>query len=163
MARRILIVLAGTIAVLGIGWLLGMRNKQSVVVRTQRRVNRAVLNPRQLASAGKPGAYASVVRHTGRSSGHLYETPVGAVRTEDGFVVALVYGSDADWVKNVLASGSASIVHEGSELAVDQPEVVPLERVADAFSAADRRNMRVFGVRECLRVSAAGERPEAAG
>jgi hypothetical protein len=55
----------------------------------------------------------SVIQQHGRVSGHLYETPVVAVATDDGFMIALVYGRHSDGLENVLASGSASIVHEG--------------------------------------------------
>lgn len=151
MIRAAAVMLVGAIT-LGLVWLRGMRDKQSGVVRFQRRVNRAVFNPRQLKSAGKPGAYASIVRHTGRTSGRHYETPVGAEATDDGFVIALVYGSGSDWVKNVVAAGTATIVHEGVTYQVERPEVVPLDEAIDAFPESDRRSLRFVGVRECLRV-----------
>src|SRR3954447_4787124 len=49
-----------------------------------------------------------IVIHTGRTSGRTYETPVNVFRTEDGFIIALTYGR-ADWVKNVMAAGSAKL------------------------------------------------------
>ncbi|MEI2716883.1 MAG: hypothetical protein V9E98_07785 [Candidatus Nanopelagicales bacterium] len=137
---------------LGLVWLMGMRNKRSIVVRTQRRINRAVFNPRQMKTAGRPGAYAGIVHHIGRTSERDYRTPVGVMPTDDGFVVALVYGSETDWLKNVLARGSATITHDGRTYDVDQPAVVPLASVADAFPESELRSMRVVGVRECLRV-----------
>lgn len=154
MPRRAALAVVG-LAALAAAWLAGMRRKSSVVVRAQRQVNRAVLNPRQMASAGRPGAYASIVRHTGRTSGRSYETPVGAVPTEDGFVVALVYGAESDWLKNVLASGTATVVHEGESVPVDRPEVLPFESAARYFSESDRRSMRLFGVRQVLHVTRA--------
>jgi deazaflavin-dependent oxidoreductase (nitroreductase family) len=137
---------------LGLVWLLGMRSKTSRVVSAQRRLNRTLVNPRQLKTAGRTGAYASVVRHTGRRTGRSYQTPVGAIPTDDGFVVALVYGSASDWVQNVLATRQATVVHEGVEYAVDRPEVVPLETVSGVFSSGDRWSFRVFGVTEFLRL-----------
>lgn len=78
--------------------------------------------------------------------------PGWAVATEDGFVIALVYGSQTDWLKNVLASGSATIVHEGHTYRLDRPEVIPMATAAAWLSAKDRRNHRLFGVDRCLRV-----------
>lgn len=75
------------------------------VLNAVRRVNRAIFNPLQMKSAGTPGAYASVIRHHGRTSGRPYETPVGAVTTDDGFVIVLVYGSNTDWLKNCSPAG----------------------------------------------------------
>ncbi len=127
MLRRLTQLVVGLVFLLGVfvGVVLGgMRSKSPPVLNAVRRFNRSVSNPRQMATAGSPGAYASVIRHVGRTSGREYETPIGAIATEDGFVVALPYGANADWLKNLLASGSASIVNEGSTYRVDQPEVV---------------------------------------
>jgi len=138
-------------------WLRGMRQKDSWVVVLQRRVNRAVINPQQRRSAGKPGASASMLRHTGRRSGRPYATPVGAVPTGEGFVIALVYGSGVDWARNVLASGQATIVHEGRTYRADRPEVVPMSLVVECFTASDRRAHRRFAVTEAFRVRAVAE------
>lgn len=49
-----------------------------------------------------------VVVHQGRRSGKEYQTPVNVFAAPDGYVLALTYGADTDWVKNVLAAGAAS-------------------------------------------------------
>ena len=129
---------------------LGMRSKVPFVVDLVRRNNRRMVNPRQLRTAGRPGAYAGVVRHVGRRSGRAYETPVVPFPTDDGFVVPLPYGDRADWVRNVLASGSATVVHEGSTYSVDHPALVPVATVRDALPAKELRNLRTFGVDRCI-------------
>ena len=63
--------------VIGIVFVAGMRAKSPPVINTVRKVSRAT-RPLALRSAGSPGAYASVVRHVGRSTGRTYETPVVA-------------------------------------------------------------------------------------
>jgi deazaflavin-dependent oxidoreductase (nitroreductase family) len=133
-------------------FLVGMRAKSPLVLNAVRKINRAVMNPRQMESAGTVGAYASVIRHSGRASGRPYETPVGVVATDDGFVIALPYGSQADWLKNVLASGSAEIVNEGHTYRVDQPEIIPTEAAVTHFPSKEQRNLRLFGVDQCLRI-----------
>lgn len=138
--------------------LSGMRARAPWAVDAVRRFS-AVFKPYQMRTAGMPGAYASVIHHRGRTSGWPYETPVGAVATDDGFVIALPYGTRADWLKNVLASGSATIVHEGRTYQADQPEVLPIAAAADRFPASDRRSQRLFGIDQCLhlhRVEPAG-------
>jgi hypothetical protein len=74
------------------------------------------------------------------------------VPTEDGFAIAIVYGSGTDWLKNVLASGAATIVHQGDTYPVEQPEVVPMERARAYFPATLQRTHRLVGVEGCLRV-----------
>jgi hypothetical protein len=117
-------------------FLIGMRTKSPAVVERVRRFNRAVTNPRVLRSAGSPGASASVIRHVGRVSGRQYETPVGPSAVGDGFVIALPYGPDADWVRNVLASRSATLVHEGSTVLVHDPEVIPTADIMSDLPAS---------------------------
>ena len=133
-------------------FLVGMRKKYPPVLDAVRKFNRAVSNPKQMESAGQVGAYASVIRHTGRKSGRQFETPVGVLATDGEFIITLPYGMHADWLKNVLASGSATIVNEGSTYDVDQPEVVPTEEVAVHFPPKDLRTLTLFGVDQCLRV-----------
>jgi hypothetical protein len=133
-------------------YMLGMRAKSPLVQGPLIRLQRAIINPRQMRSAGTPGAYASVIRHRGRVSGRLYETPVGAVAAGDGFVIGLVYGSRTNWCQNVLASGSATIVHEGQTHQVHQPEIVPMQTVETHFTAGDQRGFRRFAVDQALRV-----------
>jgi deazaflavin-dependent oxidoreductase (nitroreductase family) len=149
MFMGILLLGIGAVATVFVG---GMRAKWPPVVDNVRRLQRAVFNPEQMKSAGTPGAFASVIRHTGRKTGTVHETPLGAVPTTDGFVIALFYGPRTEWLRNVLASGTATVVNEGVAYEVDRPEVVPVAEVADQFSASDRMAHWVFGVESCLRV-----------
>lgn len=144
-------ILIGLVALAGV-FLGGMRAKWPPVVDAVRRLNMRVMNPRQMQTAGSPGAYAGILRHTGRTSGTAYETPLGIEPTDDGFVIALVYGDRTQWLKNVLAAGSAEVVVEGSTYQVDQPEVVPVDEVMADFGASDRRLFGLFGVEQCLRL-----------
>jgi deazaflavin-dependent oxidoreductase (nitroreductase family) len=158
MLRRLIQFVIGLLFVVGVfvGVVLGgMRSKSPRVRNAVRRFNRSVSNPRQMATAGSPGAYASVIRHVGRTSGREYETPIGATATEDGFVVALPYGTSADWLKNLLASGSATIVNEGRNYRIDQPEIVPMAEAIDDFPPNERRMLRLFGVDKCIRARSA--------
>lgn len=116
-----------------------------------------------MRSAGGAESSAAVIRHRGRRSGRTYETPVRAVATDEGFVIALLFGPRANWPRNVLASGSATIVRDGRSYAVERPEVVAIQDVASSF-LSDRR-LRLFRVDRALRVrtvqsDAAAERTE---
>ena len=144
-ALSLLFAGAGVVAV------IGMRRKWPPVLDAVRRINRQT-KPIVLASAGQEGAYASVIRHAGRTSGRRYETPVVAAATDDGFVIALPYGSNTDWLKNVLAEGSATLVTGGNTYEVDRPEVVGVAEAAPHFRARDQRMQRQFGVTDCLRL-----------
>ncbi len=40
--------------------------------------------------------------------------------------IVLNYGPKSDWVRNVLAAGSAGIVHRGRRFRLNEPRVVPI-------------------------------------
>jgi deazaflavin-dependent oxidoreductase (nitroreductase family) len=164
MWRRIVKLVVGVllaVGVIGIVFVTGMREKSPLVLNAVRRTGRATRGL-ALRSAGTPGAYASVIRHVGRTSGRPYETPIAAVPTDEGFAIALPYGPNTDWLENVLASGSAVIVHEGNTFAVGQPELVPMSAAANLFPPKDQRTHRRFRVEDCLLVRhAASEEPGA--
>jgi len=65
-----------------------------------------------------------VVVHRGRKSGRWYRTPVNVFRRPGGYVVALTYGPDADWVRNVLAAGGAVLETRGRRLRLTRPRLV---------------------------------------
>ncbi|MGB5168600.1 MAG: nitroreductase family deazaflavin-dependent oxidoreductase [Acidimicrobiia bacterium] len=144
------------LSVVGIAFMIGLRTKYPPLLTAVRKMNRAVMNPRAMKTAGQPGAYAGVVRHVGRKSGTPYETPVGPFPTDHGFDIALPYGSSPDWLKNVVAAGSAVIVHEGVAYSVDQPELIPAADAMDNVPPSERRNIRVFAVDNFLRVRRVG-------
>jgi len=141
-----------TVAAIGVVFVLGMRAKSPLVLGAVIWVAKHVFNRIDQRTAGQPGASAARIIHRGRTSGRLYETPVGAVATADGFLISLPYGLKSNWLRNVLASGSATIVLEGHTYQVDQPEMIPLRSVEKAFGSGDQRMHRIFGLTEVLRL-----------
>lgn len=139
------------VALVGAIFVVGMRTKSPIVQGAVIWLGKHVFNGRQMRTAGTPGAYAGIIRHCGRVSGQAYETPVGATVFEDGFIISLPYGR-SNWARNVLAAGSATLVHEGQTFKVDEPEIIPVSMVARAFSAGDQRMHRIFGVTDVLRL-----------
>ena len=136
--------------------MIGMRTKYPPLLKAVCRMNRAVMNPQAMKTAGQPGAYAGVVRHVGRNSGTPYETPIGPFPTDHGFDIALPYGSSPDWLKNVVAAGSAVIVHDGVTYSVDLPELIPAADAMGNVPLREQRNIRVFAVDNFLRVRRVG-------
>jgi deazaflavin-dependent oxidoreductase (nitroreductase family) len=63
------------------------------------------------------------VHHHGRKSGHEYRTPVKVFRQGDSYVISLPYGSDSDWVKNVLAADGCDLVTRGRRVHLVEPKV----------------------------------------
>jgi hypothetical protein len=44
----------------------------------------------------------SIVNHVGRTSGRHFRNPVSAFPLGDGYVIAVLYGLESQWVRNVL-------------------------------------------------------------
>jgi len=143
-----LAVLVGAIAVV---FVAGMRSKSPTVLNAVRRISKAT-KPYVLKTAGTAGSRTGVIHHVGRTTGTPYETPIVAEPVDEGFLIALPYGPNPDWLKNVLARGAATLTHDGHSYDVDRPEVVPFGEVADLYSDRDRRSLEQFRVEECLRV-----------
>src|ERR1700688_4283460 len=46
-----------------------------------------------------------ILTHVGRKSGRFHRTPVNVFRAPEGFFIALTYGRNSEWVKNVVGAG----------------------------------------------------------
>lgn len=128
----------------------GLRWQLAPVVDAVRQVNRSVTNPRVMRTAGTAGTQTSIIRHVGRTSGRVFETPVDIIETPSGLLIALPYGTRADWLRNVLTAGSATVVDNGEPIDVDRPTIVATSDVAAMIPARTLRTLRLFGVRQCL-------------
>lgn len=71
-----------------------------------------------------------VVHHVGRKSGKPYSTPVNVFTRPGGFALALTYGPDSEWTRNVLAAGHAEIMMRGRDHRVTNPRLVRLPEPA---------------------------------
>ena len=63
----------------------------------------------------------SVVSHRGRSSGHVYRTPVNVFRRGNDFVFVMTYGPNVDWVRNVEAAMECDITTRGRLVHLVEP------------------------------------------
>jgi deazaflavin-dependent oxidoreductase (nitroreductase family) len=90
--------------------------------RSIARFNRRFTNHLTLKVAGYLPGFA-IISHVGRKSGRVYRTPVNAFRTDDGYIIALTYGAQSDWVKNVLAAGSCELETRGRRVRLIDPHI----------------------------------------
>ena len=93
------------------------------VPRRIARFNKHFTNRLTLKVAGYLPGFA-IVSHVGRKSGRPYRTPVNAFRTDGGYIIALTYGAQSDWVKNVLAAGSCELQTRGGQVCLFDPIIV---------------------------------------
>ena len=62
-----------------------------------------------------------ILAYRGRTSGKSYRTPINVFRQGDDYVLALTYGSDVQWVKNVLAAGGCELTTRGRTIRLLEP------------------------------------------
>lgn len=104
--------------------------------------------------AGRLPLFA-VVEHRGRSSGRTYRTPVNAFEVPGGFIVALTYGPDSDWAKNVLAAGRCRVLHRARWIEATAPRLVDRSEGEDAVPDVVRAMLRLLNVSDFIRLDRA--------
>ncbi len=88
-------------------------------------------------------------------TGRSYRTPINVFRRGDDYLFFLTYGSQAQWVKNVLASGSCSIETRGRVVWLAEPELITDPELGPAPPPVRFIEGRVAGVTQYLRMRAA--------
>lgn len=103
------------------------------------------LNPLTRRLARSSFGPFTIVRHVGRRSGKLYETPIIVSPVKDGFVIELTYGYDVDWHKNVLAAGGCTLIWHGKQYVIDKIEPLDAETGRATFPPPQRQILRILG------------------
>ncbi len=117
--------------------------------------NKYLLNPLMLRLAGKRFWYASVVEHTGRKSGKRYSTPIVADRVGDHFLIPLPYGTQVDWVRNVMTARDATLISKGQTYRVSAPELIDSTQALPLLPRDRRRTFERVSIGHFLRMSIA--------
>ncbi len=111
------------------------------------RFNRKATNRITIPFARRLGGFG-VVRHVGRRSGRTYETPINCWRRGGVVTVALTYGRDVDWLKNLEAAGGGSIVIQGETVPIGPPRMLDEETGRERMPAFVRPVLTALGVHE---------------
>lgn len=123
------------------------------IPRVVRRWNKAGLNKvTRRVAPWVPGL--GVVVHRGRRSGRAYQTPVNVFGAPGGYVLALTYGPDTDWVKNVLAAGGCELRTRGRTIPVTAPRLYH-DEARHGIRPVERQVLRAIGVANFLSLTTA--------
>ena len=120
------------------------------------RINKYTFNKAELKRGKRP-----VLTHRGRSSGTDYRTPMDAHRTVDGFVFFPMYGPDSDWVKNVMAAGTASVLKDGTDYSLTNPRLIGRAEAERLVAAGTTMPPAKLGINDYLRMDLAGASSDA--
>jgi deazaflavin-dependent oxidoreductase (nitroreductase family) len=128
------------------------------VPRSVARVNRAATNHVTRPFAGVLPGFGVIV-HQGRRSGRRYRTPVNVFRVPGGYLVALTYGADSDWVRNVTAANGCLLEMRGRRVRLVDPRIVHDES-RRGVPPVVRTILGLLSVSDFLRLSAEPTEPE---
>lgn len=99
-----------------------------------------------------------ILTHVGRKSGKIYRTPLNVFRGGNGFIIALTYSRQSEWVKNVLAAGGCEFKTVGKHYQLFSPKVVH-DPSRQRFPIPVRLVLRVVGADEYLELSKSPRSP----
>jgi deazaflavin-dependent oxidoreductase (nitroreductase family) len=117
------------------------------VPRWVAKVNRRFTNPLALKRGDRP-----VLTHVGRTSGATYRTPLDAGPIDDGYIFMLVYGSDSDWVQNVLAAGTATLDIDDDTFELVNPRLISKKDALQLLPPETKEPPGFLRIGEYLRV-----------
>jgi deazaflavin-dependent oxidoreductase (nitroreductase family) len=115
------------------------------------KINIAVTNRITGLFAGRLPGFG-IVTHVGRKSGKVYRTPVNVFRAPSGFIIALTYSSQSEWVKNVIAAGGCELKTGGKKYQLSAPHIV-LDPTRRRFPIIVRIVLRIVGADEYMELS----------
>jgi len=121
-----------------------------------RNIVKRYINPITRPIAKNLPAFA-ILTHQGRNSGHTYRTPINVFRQGTDYVFFLTYGSDVQWVKNVLANGSCSIETRGRLVELVEPELITDPELRPAPPHVRFVERRIAGATQYLRMRATSD------
>ncbi len=122
------------------------------------KLNKSVLNrATKFVAPWAPGW--AVIVHRGRKSGRVFRTPLWAFRRGDDYVVALTYGADADWVRNVIAADGCELESRRRRYRMTNPRVYHDADASEMPAAIRFMLQRVIKAPEFLRLDIAQELP----
>jgi len=138
---------ASTIIAIAASGILMMRFRK----RWLAKINIAITNCITSLFAGwLPGF--GILTHVGRKSGKVYRTPINVFRASNGFVIALTYSSQSEWVKNVLAASGCELKTRGKKYQLSAPKVVR-DPTRKRFPFPVRLVLRIVGADEYMQLS----------
>ncbi|WP_405165110.1 nitroreductase family deazaflavin-dependent oxidoreductase [Nocardia sp. NBC_01499] len=94
-----------------------------VLPRALAKFNRYATNRAAGLFAGRAPGFA-ILQHRGRKSGREYRTPVSVFQSDGVYRIALTYGRDTDWAKNISAAGGFTLHTRGRVIELTDPAVL---------------------------------------
>jgi len=160
MAGRGWRALRACLAVAGAG-IIGVGTAALLIGHFGRRLNRSAAYRRARTAfnrvmfhwAGRKGSAFALLHHKGRSSGRWHTTPVALLPLRSAKGIPATYGTDADWCRNILASGSCLFTWQGELLAGEDARMLSLREVLRLLPVWQQPVYRLVGIQQFMLVT----------
>ena len=117
-----------------------------------RPITMLLINPLARLFAGRMPGFG-LLTYRGRATGRIYHLPLNVFRRGEHYIFVLTYGSESQWVKNVLAAGGCQIRVRGRDVRLVEPELI-VNPPWELIPLPARLIERMAGVTEFLRMRA---------
>ncbi len=104
------------------------------------------------AAHSSRGPFA-LLRHVGRRSGKSYEIPIMVWLVKDCFVIALTYGPNVDWLRNLQATNQGSLRWHKREYVFQTPVFIDEKTALSALPPFIKFVLRRLGSHEFVKLS----------
>jgi deazaflavin-dependent oxidoreductase (nitroreductase family) len=133
--------------------------RPSPVARVTRAIARTTAPLSRPLAGRRPFPLWAVVHHRGRRSGRAYAVTVAIRASADAFTIALPWGEETQWLRNVVAANGCSVRWRGTDHVATTPRIIGFEDAAGAFRPIQRFVLRAAGVRSFLILERTQPRP----
>jgi deazaflavin-dependent oxidoreductase (nitroreductase family) len=103
--------------------------------------NKYIFNQFTLRFAETGKSPFSILRHVGRYSGRIYQTPVLASYVSKTVIIPLSYGENVDWLRNILTQGGCEIRWRNNWMHAINPMIIDSET---AFTILPEKRRNIF-------------------
>ena len=115
----------------------------ATIVRVLVRPLTKILNPLMVRLADRRSFPMVQIHHVGRRSGKAYVTPTSAHVRGDMLLIALTFGNQSDWSRNVRAAGGCTVRLGGHTYRATSPELVTWADDGALIASASTRCCRL--------------------
>jgi deazaflavin-dependent oxidoreductase (nitroreductase family) len=127
--------------------MVSMQQKFRNIIRF---LNKYGLNKLTILFAGKKHSPFAILLHTGRKSGKQYALPIIVQPHKDGFVIALTYGKEVDWFKNVMHAGVCGVIWKTRNYPLNDPKILFPAEGLSAFPNPERSILKIMKIQDFL-------------
>lgn len=93
-----------------------------------------------------------IIQHTGRKSGKMYKTTIQAYPIQNGFIIALTYGPEIDWLRNVQAANGCVLHYHRKAYALKNPVGMKANTALPYFPSFENAVLGFIGIEDFVRL-----------